>query len=115
MKMNIEKMKEYVRLERELKEEGVFGFHVEGAFQVRDEMLKDEPNLQLQYRDSNEYPYEIYVQHDGIIIYAIITAGQLKDFPQFKEQAKGELKKQLAYLEEDVDLSGMEGDEHATA
>lgn len=113
--MNIEKMKKIVKLQNELKEEGVFGFHIEGAFQVDSESLKHEPNLKLVSRGTTEYPYEIYSQHDGIKIYAVLRTDELKKFPQFKQQAKDELLKKLAYLEEDVDLSGMkEGEQYVS-
>jgi hypothetical protein len=108
--MNIEKMKKVIDLLADVEiEDGVFGFdfHAKG-FHVRPSAISNEPDLQLESRGSEAFPYEIFVQHEGFKVFAIITNEQIKDFPQFHEQTKADLLKQLSYLEEDVNLDGME-------
>jgi hypothetical protein len=112
--MNIEKMQLIANLFNELKEEGVYGFiHGKHEFQVNEAKLADEPNLQIASRESADFPYEIYVQFKGFKVFAILRPEQIKNYPQFREQAKADLKKQLEYLEEDIDLTG--GEEYVTA
>jgi hypothetical protein len=107
--MNIEKMQQIANLFNELKEEGVYGFlHGKHEFHVNPDKLADQPNLQISSRESVDFPHEIYVQHDGFKVFAILRPDQIKNFPQFKEQEKAELRKRLEYLEEDVDLNGGE-------
>jgi len=95
-------MKEFIQLKNELKQEGVYGFSFhENGFHVDHEILINEPHLQIKSRiTGGEYPYEIYVEHAGFKVYAIIRTEQLKKFPQFKEQAKAKLLKQLAELDQ---------------
>lgn len=106
--MNVEKMKEFVQVANELQSEGVYGFSVgikQCGFHVSDEKLVNEPNLQIKGRGGSDYPYEIYVEHDGFKVFALIKTEQLKDFPQFKEQTKTELLKQLAALDQEEEVS----------
>jgi hypothetical protein len=108
--MNTEKMSAVICLFNELvKENGVYGFNFHAnEFHVGIERLINEPNLQIENRDSVDYPYEIFVQFDGFKVFAILTEEQVKEYPQFKDFLKTDLKRKLAYLEEDVDLTGGE-------
>lgn len=105
--MNFEKMSEVIRLFNELAEENSvigFTFH-ENGFHVRSESLINTPDLQIESRGDGTYPYAIFVQYDGFKVFAIIKHEQLKDFPQFKEQAKAALLEQLAELEKEEEAT----------
>lgn len=102
--MNVQLMKEFVKLAFELQDEGVFGFTVnfDGCeFHVSSELIENEPNLQIETRGDSTYPYQIYVDHGDVKIFALLKEDELKRFPQFKEDVKARLRKQLEELEEE--------------
>jgi hypothetical protein len=113
--MDIQKMKEVAGLMQELRAEGVMSFNLQNnEFHVNKRDLLGLTHLQIESRSSTDYPYEISIKEDGVRFFALAKTADLKDFPQFKEFLKADLKRQLAYLEEDVDLSGMGGEEHVS-
>jgi peptide subunit release factor RF-3 len=112
MKMNVELIKQFADIRQSLKEEGVYGI-IDNQLQVSNSVLKEFEQLQVKTRnDGSNYPYEVFAEVEGIRIITLVTSENIKEFPQldkqYKEQLKADLLKQLSYLEEDVDLSGME-------
>jgi hypothetical protein len=106
--MNIKKMKQFALLASELKEEGIYGFGMDlNRFHVSFKDIKGFENLEIKVRGdlSNEYPYEVFHKGDGFVVFSLATKENVKDFPQFKELHKAELLKQLAALEEEVQMN----------
>lgn len=106
--MNMELVKQYAEVTQALKDNGVIGFYQNGLH-VRLSMIENEKELSFKKRECNDYPYEAFVQREGISLFALVNSSELGRFPQIKEEMKEQLRKQLEYLEEDVDLSGKEG------
>jgi hypothetical protein len=107
MKVNIEKIKEFVRLGEELRAEGVmnsyFGDHKMNV--GRKNILKLD-NIQLKKSNSvTDFPYELSVKMDDIELYAIAKLEHVKELPQFKEIVRADLLKQLAALENDGEVT----------
>jgi peptide subunit release factor RF-3 len=116
--LNVELVKQFAAIHQALKEEGVYGI-IDNQLQVKISVLKDCEQLQLATRiNSDIYPYEVFVEIAGIKIISLVTAEGIKELPQLdkqlKEQVKEGLRKQLAYLEEDVILDGMEDEKYVS-
>jgi hypothetical protein len=104
MKMNLEKIKEFIALRQELKAAGVIGVSLfSDSFQVRTEVLVGQENLQVEYNEGQEYPYRVTAVIDGVDMMAVMKKDEFeKSFPEHK-----------GFLVEDVDLSG--GEEYVSA
>jgi hypothetical protein len=101
LQMNIELIKQFADLTKDLREQGVFGIQ-ENKLQVRTETLVTLPNLQIEVYPSATYPYKVFIEVDGILVFSILTSTELEQFPQFKQFRRNELQKQLAYLEAEL-------------
>lgn len=116
--MKMELIKKFAELSAELKESGAISIRM-GEIHVRVSALKEFDNLQLTHRHESLYPYEFFTIIEGVKIFGLGTAKDMKEFPQInkqiKEKLKAELQKRLEYLEEDVQLDGMEDEKHETA
>lgn len=94
--------------------DGLFSIDLNGSIHIRLETLENMVNaeeIQLTSRGDGDYPYLASVTIEGIKLYSLVRAKDAVRFPQFsaiKKSRKAELLKELAYLEEDVDLSGGE-------
>jgi hypothetical protein len=101
--MNIEKIKEFIALRKELRVNGVIGLSVwDDRVHVEAEKLVN-VDVQVLKRNCLEFPYEISTKEEGITIFAVLTQEKLNQlFPQFTD-----------YMEEDVDLTG--GEEEVSA
>ncbi|MBT2727873.1 hypothetical protein J7E63_13080 [Bacillus sp. ISL-75] len=106
--MNIDKIKEFVHLADELREEGVFGFSFHSnAVHVNKKELIHFENLQIENSDGSEYPYEIFIEVDGYKIFALAKFEDIKDLPglaDHKEKLKAELLNQIAKLEQEEEV-----------
>jgi hypothetical protein len=104
--MNIEKMNFILGLFAELKDDGVIGidFH-ENVFHVGYKKLISEPDLRIEERSSSRFPYQVYVEHDGLKIFSLIEEEQLKEFPQLKGFRKELLLKKLEELESEEEVT----------
>jgi hypothetical protein len=118
MKMNVELVKQFANIRMALKEQGVYGI-IDNQLQVETSALKGFEQLQVATRSNSElYPYEVFTEVHGVKIFSLVTAEGIKELPQLdkqlKEQVKEGLRKQLAYLEEDVILDGMEDEKYVS-
>jgi hypothetical protein len=105
----MEKINAFMELKKELYDSGVIGLNMYDAdVQVKHTALLGEEKVEIETRNCSEYPFQVFIVEDGIKVFALLSFEESKQFPQFKEQVKAELQKQLKYLEEDVDLSGGE-------
>ena len=112
--MNMELIKSFINLREQLHESGVIGLNIhEDEIHVRTEVLLKEEGVICEYLGGDHYPYEVSKDIEGIRFFARCDAKELSHYPQFKEQIKAELQKQLDGLEEDVILDGM-GEEHVS-
>lgn len=104
--MNIEKIKEFVRLGEELRAEGVGHYFGGKSINVGLENLIEMKNVQIAIRDKNsDYPYEVFVMVDEIKLYSIAKLDNVKHLPQFKEFVKAHLLEQLTALENDREVT----------
>jgi hypothetical protein len=102
--MNVEIIKKFAAISNELSEAGVIGISLKKVH-VRNEALKGYEDLQIRERGTGDYPFEVFVNVDGVEIFALIKVENIKDFPQFKKHAKVELLKQLAELEQEEEAT----------
>jgi hypothetical protein len=105
MKMNIEKIKEFIALRQELKTAGVIGVSLfNDSFQVKTEVLVGQENLKMEYNESSDYPYRVTAVIDGVKMFAVMTKEEFeKSFPEHK-----------GFLVEDVILDGMEDEKYVS-
>jgi CRISPR/Cas system-associated exonuclease Cas4 (RecB family) len=100
--MNIEVLKQLADVFGQLKkDESFIGLH-DNKIHAKIDALKGKENLQFRSRGGSEYPFEISTEIEGVKIFALAKSEELVDFPQFKEDRKAELKKQLAVLEAEL-------------
>ncbi|NRD80335.1 hypothetical protein HPT25_23720 [Bacillus sp. BRMEA1] len=93
--MNIEKMKEFIAIRKDLKNAGVIGLSLyDDAIHVNHKTfgMKEIPELQLEVRvndiESDDYPYKIFFIKDGIEIYSVLKKADLAEYPQFADVIK---------------------------
>lgn len=97
--MNIEKIKEFINIRKDLKESGVIGLDLwENKVHLSMNELINLPGLNVVHCGSEKYPYEAFAIVDGIEFFAVFNSRDLEKYPQLKE---------LIPMVEDVDLSGM--------
>jgi hypothetical protein len=89
--MNIEKIKQFIELKKELYKEGVIATGSEGEYiQVKEEKMFGLPNLKVIARNSDEYPYEISTHIDGIEFLTVISEDEKHLFPELFEEVESD-------------------------
>jgi hypothetical protein len=108
MNINVELIKEFAEFHKRFLESGALNTRMDymsAEIQVSESELVGIDNLQIANRKSDIYPYEVFTMIDGVKIFSVVDKKEVSDlFPEFKQL----LKEQKDFLEEDVDLSGME-------
>lgn len=96
--MKFEKIKQFISIREDLRNEGVIGLnpywnevHMDKA------VLVTLPGLQMKDRNCDQFPYEVHAVIEGIKFFSIFSDEDLNEFPQIKE---------LFFMQDDVDLSG---------
>lgn len=101
--MNIEKLKQFVSLAQELTDEGVLGLrYFFKEFHINKKALLEMEDIQIEKRNDHDFPYQIFVMVDGIKLYALAKAEDIKHLPQFKAFLKADLLRQIEELEEEA-------------
>jgi hypothetical protein len=104
----VELIKEFAEFHKRFLESGALNTRMDymsAEIQVSESELVGIDNLQIANRKSDIYPYEVFTMIDGVKIFSVVDKKEVSDlFPEFKQL----LKEQKDFLEEDVDLSGME-------
>jgi hypothetical protein len=105
MKMNIDKMKEFIAIRQELKASGVIGVNMyEDLIHVSEEKLYGVEDLKIEVLETVDYPFRISAVIDEVEVFCRTTRESLEvNFPQF-----------AGYLIEDVILDGMEEEQHVS-
>jgi hypothetical protein len=109
LQMNIELVKQAADIYGELSKEAGF-ISLNSSFgkvecHVTPAVMKDMDNLQLTQRADSKYPFTVFSEIDGIKFFAVLDSKELADFPQFKEDIRAKLLKQLAELDKEEELA----------
>jgi hypothetical protein len=103
MNINVDLIKQYADVRKQLVESGVFSSTiVDGELHVSAVTLVNEEGLNVEDRGDEKYPYEISITIDGIKIFGLMSEEQFKQYPQLQ-----------GYMIDDVNLTGNDGDDHA--
>lgn len=104
--MNIEKLKQFIGLARELTDEGVLGLsYFFKEFHVNKKALLGMEDIQIEKRNDRDYPYEIFVRVEGIKLFGLAKAEDIKHLPQFKAFLKADLLRQLEELDSEEEVT----------
>ena len=89
MKLDVEAIKQFLELRQKLLKGGVININFRlGDVLVNLETLIDVPNIKIQKRDSELYPYEIRSKFDEVEVYAIAKEDELKKFLERRGQGE---------------------------
>jgi len=89
MKLDVEAIKQFLELRQKLLKGGVININLRlGDVLVDLGTLMDAPNIKIQKRDSELYPYEIRSKFDEVEVYAIAKEDELKKFLERRGQGE---------------------------
>lgn len=87
--LDVEAIKQFLELRQKLLKGGVININFRlGDVLVNLETLIDVPNIKIQKRDSELYPYEIRSKFDEVEVYAIAKEDELKKFLERRGQGE---------------------------
>ncbi|MDP4087358.1 MAG: hypothetical protein Q8934_22600 [Bacillota bacterium] len=117
MNINVDLIKEFAGFHKKFLELGALNTRIDSMsaeIQVRHTDLFGKENLQFAKRRSDIFPYEVFIMINGVKIFGVIDEEELyENFPEFKNELINELNSKVKYMEEDVQLDGGSGDDHA--
>ena len=87
--LDVEAIKQFLELRQKLLKGGVININFRlGDVLVDLGTLMDAPNIKIQKRDSELYPYEIRSKFDEVEVYAIAKEDELKKFLERRGQGE---------------------------
>jgi hypothetical protein len=71
--INLDLIKQFADLQKQVMSNGVYGFYTDGSIQVSAKDLLDVPNVQVKSYDSKEYPFQAFVIINGIKLFGLLS------------------------------------------